>query len=157
MNDFVQLLGWLLIGLTFIGSYRLAAYLARPRSSLYPLLIATTLTAVFIVIVDVVILVTGLLVITLPTVWILRKLGVHNYTLLPSLDRFRDRGLELPRPSLPGTSDRGTAISNRVTTVLDRVDRLLHRLEHLALDRSPEPEDDTVSIEFDDDHWNDHG
>lgn len=72
MNGLVTVLGWLLLALTFISSYRLAAFLATDpaaadsSSSVYPLLIAATITIAFTVIADAVIFLTGLAVFTAP-------------------------------------------------------------------------------------------
>lgn len=174
MNVFVQLLGWLLIALTFIGSYRLAAYLARPTQSvLYPILFAGTITAAFIIVVDTILLVTGLLTIFLPSLWILRKLGVHSYrpitatthrvtrighgarTRLPGRSWITDR--DMPRPGLSGPEDpqqHREDLADNASAAPDHVEQLLDRIERLR--HGPQHSRDSATIEFDeDDHWED--
>ncbi|QLG62043.1 hypothetical protein [Halorarum salinum] len=83
----ITLLGTLLIALTFIGSYRLATSLTPTNDAdLYPALIATTLTLTFIIIVDIILLLTGLLIIILPVLYLRRTpepgldLGLEDLT-----------------------------------------------------------------------------
>lgn len=71
MNGLITALAWLLIVLTFTGSYRVAQYLATPAensavTALYPTLIAATITVAFVVVFDFIILLTGLSAIILP-------------------------------------------------------------------------------------------
>lgn len=71
MNGLITALAWLLIVLTFTGSYRVAHYLAAPAENstaavLYPTLIAATITVAFVVVFDFVILLTGLVAVVLP-------------------------------------------------------------------------------------------
>lgn len=70
MNGLITALAWLLIALTFTGSYWVARYLAASEgnaaATVYPVLIATTITVAFVVVFDFVILLTGLAVILLP-------------------------------------------------------------------------------------------
>lgn len=74
MAEFVQLLGWLLLGLTFIGSFRLARSLNRSTTRVYPLLIAATLTTIFIITADTIFLLSGILAVTLPIALVIRRL-----------------------------------------------------------------------------------
>ena len=136
MDSFVYLLGWLLLGLTFIGSYRLSAYLAPAHQSrLYPTLIASTLTIAFLIVVDWIILLTGIAVILLPAVVALQKLGADQY--LPdapdvSLPTVEAPDITLPQPQLP---DRDTA-EGRNPAVTDRLYTIRRYLDHVLPDQS---------------------
>lgn len=71
MSGLITALAWLLIVLTFTGSYRVAHYLAAPAENsaatkFYPTLIAATITAAFVVVFDFIILLTGLAAVILP-------------------------------------------------------------------------------------------
>lgn len=75
MNGLITGLAWLLIILTFTGSYRLSNYLAGPSpdtltASLYPMLIAATITVAFVVVFDFIILLTGLGIISATLLYI---------------------------------------------------------------------------------------
>lgn len=73
MSGLITALAWLLIVLTFTGSYRLAHYLAVPVdesastvTAFYPTLIAATITLAFVVMFDFVILLMGVAIVALP-------------------------------------------------------------------------------------------
>lgn len=71
MSGLITALAWLLIVLTFTGSYRVAHYLAAPAenstaAAYYPTLIAATITVAFVVVFDFIILLTGLAAVILP-------------------------------------------------------------------------------------------
>lgn len=137
MNVFVHLLGWLLIMVTFIGCFRLAMYLSRPTDTLlYPGLIATTLTVAFVIIVDVIILFTGLLAVTIPAAVLLRVLGVHSYSLTRDI-------LGLDRDT---HGQDGTTLTQRLSNLRTWIAR---RAPHWPEDPGDEP-----YIEFaEDDLW----
>lgn len=109
MNGLVTVLGWLLLTLTCISSYRLAAFLAadptasESSSRAYPALIAVTITVAFTVIADAVIFLTGLAVFAVPI-----------YLL------FRDEAVSVPRPGIASIRARLTALRDRAT-VPDRI------------------------------------
>ncbi|PGF14174.1 hypothetical protein CP556_24435 [Natrinema sp. CBA1119] len=92
MNGIIQLVGWLLVALIFIRSFRLSRYLARSDSAiLYPGLIASTITAIFVIIVDVIILITGLLTIIAPVLLVVQRLTGYDTSIDLSMPTFRDR------------------------------------------------------------------
>lgn len=98
MNGLITALAWLLIVLTFTGSYRVAHYLAAPAedstaAAVYPTLIAATITVAFVVVFDFVILLAGFAAILLP-----------GY-LLANPER---------RPGLPRVSERMAALRERL-------------------------------------------
>lgn len=82
MTGLVTVLGWLLLALTFISSYRLAAFLASDpaadsSSRVYPVLIATTLTIAFTVVADAIIFLVGLAVFVTPVYLLFRDEAVN--------------------------------------------------------------------------------
>lgn len=118
MSGLITALAWLLIVLTFTGSYRVAQYLAAPAenstaAAYYPTLIASTITVAFVVVFDFVILLTGLAAIFLP-----------GY-LLVNPDK---------RPGRP-------RISDRVAGWLDRVGEGGHSVYETVADRVSSSDD----------------
>lgn len=98
MSGLITVLAWLLIVLTFTGTYRVSHYLATPTqnstaAAFYPTLIATTITVAFVVVFDFIILLTGLAAVVLP-----------GY-LLANPEK---------RPGLPRVSERVTGWRERV-------------------------------------------
>ncbi|NEU58707.1 hypothetical protein [Halorussus sp. MSC15.2] len=72
MSGLITAIAWLLIVLTFTGSYRVAHYLAASTDdstagAYYPTLIAATITVAFVVVFDFIILLTGLAAILVPS------------------------------------------------------------------------------------------
>ncbi len=122
----------MLLGVTFIGSFRLSRYLARSDDAvLYPELIASTVTAVFIIIVDVVILVTGVLAIALPTLWAVQRFTGYGPSIDLSMPDILDHDtdtapdadhLTYPNPELGGRP------------LFDVVGHLQNRFDHMVPD-----------------------
>ncbi|WP_226006027.1 hypothetical protein [Natrinema salinisoli] len=157
MNVFIQLLGWLLLALTFIGSFRLSRYLARSDDAvLYPGLIASTVTAVFIIIVDVVILVTGVLAITLPTLWAVQRFTGYDPSIDLSMPDILARGTETEPDTDHGTHPNPESGGR---PLLDVVGHLQNRYDHMVPDWLGQQSDEMEPIDIveleDDDYWED--
>lgn len=93
MSALITALAWLLIILTFTGTYRLAAYLAAAddatgAAAYYPVLIAATVTVSFVVMFDFVILLTGVAALMLPGFLVL------NREKIPAPSQFRARAVD---------------------------------------------------------------
>lgn len=125
--------------------FRLSRYLARSSgATLYPLLIASTLTIVFVIAVGVILLATGHLTLSLPALWLVQRLTGWN----PSIDVSASSDTDPePVPTLeqdPPPPD--PEMDNADRPLLDLVGRLA---DHLTDHRRDNYEDN----ENDDDDW----
>lgn len=122
MNGLITALAWLLIVLTFTGTYRVAHYLAAPgknstTATVYPTLIAATITVAFVVVFDFIILLTGFVAVLLP-----------GYLFVNPEKR----------PGLP-------RISKRLAAFRDRLDGRGHAVYDAVTSRGTSPSEDAES------------